>query len=86
MKKYGVLILLLVVACFAMAQIKLKPKLLAGPVVGSVTKNSARIWIAYRGKGQNALILGDTADKKVYYPTNVNYITNKKGDVALTMD
>ena len=86
MKKYSVLILLLVVACFAIAQIKLKPKLLAGPVVGSVTKDAAGIWIAYRGKGQNALILGDTADKKVYYPTNVNYITNKKGDVALTMD
>lgn len=32
------------------------------------------------------LILGDTAEKKVYYPTNVNYITNNKGDIALTMD
>jgi alkaline phosphatase D len=55
-------------------------------VVGSVTKNSAKVWIAYRGKGQNILILGDTAEKRVYYPTNLNYITNKKGDVALTMD
>jgi len=54
--------------------------------VGSVTKNSAKVWIAYRGKGQNVLILGDTAEKRVYYPTNLNYITNSKGDVALTMD
>lgn len=70
----------------AFAQKTIKPKLLAGPLVGSVTKNSARVWIAYRGKGQNALILGDTAEKKVYYPTNVSYITNSTGDVALTMD
>ena len=85
-KKYGVLILLLIGMVYIHGQLPLKPKLLAGPVVGSVTQNSARVWIAFRGKGQNALILGDTADKKVYYPTNVNYITNKKGDVALTMD
>lgn len=32
------------------------------------------------------LILGDTSDKKVYYPTNYSYIANKKGEVALTMD
>lgn len=63
-----------------------KPKLITGPIVGSVTKNSAKVWIAYHGKGQNVLILGDTAEKRIYYPTNLNYITNKKGDVALTMD
>ena len=63
-----------------------KPKLFASPVVGSVTSTSAKIWIAYRGKGQNALILGDTAEQKVYYPTNVEYITGKKGEVALTME
>ncbi len=80
------MLLLLLCQVATYAQLPLKPKLLAGPVVGSVTQNSARIWIAYRGKGQNALILGDTADKRVYYPTNMNYITNKKGDVALTMD
>lgn len=85
-KKYGALILILLSLVVSYGQLPLKPKLLAGPVVGSVTSTSARVWIAFRGKGQNALILGDTADKKVYYPTNVNYITNKKGDVALTMD
>lgn len=63
-----------------------KAKLITGPIVGSVTKNSAKVWIAYQGKGQNVLILGDTAEKRIYYPTNLNYISNKKGDVALTMD
>ncbi len=86
MKKTGSALLLLITLQFLFAQTEPKPKLLAGPVVGSVTKNSARVWIAYRGKGQNMLILGDTAEKKVYYPNSVNYITNSKGDVALTMD
>lgn len=63
-----------------------KAKLITGPVVGSVTKNSAKVWIAYHGKGQNVLILGDTAEKRIYYPTNLNYITTQKGDVALTME
>jgi len=85
-KKTGALFCFLGIAGLLFAQTVVKPKFIAGPVVGSVTKNSARVWIAYRGNGQNALILGDTAEKKVYYPTNVSYITNSKGDVALTMD
>lgn len=68
------------------AQTTEKARLIAGPVIGAVTKNTAKIWIAYRGKGQNALILGDTAEKKIYYPTGVSYIVDAKGDVALTMD
>ena len=68
------------------AQKEEKPRLIAGPVIGAVTKNTAKIWIAYRGKGRNMLILGDTAEKRVYYPTNYSYITNSKGEVALTMD
>jgi alkaline phosphatase D len=59
---------------------------LAGPVIGSVTSTTAKIWIGYRGKGQNFLILGDTAEKRVYYPTGYSYISNKKEEVALTMD
>ncbi|MES2622484.1 MAG: alkaline phosphatase D family protein [Bacteroidota bacterium] len=86
MKKIVTLLALLFIAGTAFTQKPPKPKLLTGPLVGSVTKNSAKIWIAYRGKGQNVLILGDTADKQVYYPTNVHYITNSRGDVALTMD
>ena len=84
-KKITALLLFLVATNILLAQ-TIKPKLLAGPVVGSVTTTTAKVWIAYRGKGTNMLILGDTAEKKVYYPTNVSYITNSKGDVALTMD
>lgn len=62
-----------------------KPRLLAGPVVGAVTKSSAKIWIAYRGKGKNSLILGDTTEKRVYYPTDASYITDGDENVALTM-
>lgn len=63
-----------------------KPKLLAGPVVGSVTSTSAKVWIGYRGKGDNALILGDTAENKIFKPSGYSYITNSKGEVALTME
>ena len=86
MKKYAFLIFLACLINLAAAQKSQKPKLIAGPVIGAVTKNTAKIWIAYRGKGQNLLILGDTAEKRVYYPTNFSYISDAKGDVALTMD
>ncbi len=86
MKKATLFILLAVSAVYTFSQTVTRPKLITGPIVGSVTKNSAKVWIAYSGKGQNVLILGDTAEKRVYYPTNLSYITNKKGEVALTMD
>lgn len=84
MKKLSVIIFL-VASVVAFAQ-EVKPKLLAGPVIGNVTATTARIWIAYTGKGQNALILGDTSEQQIYYPTNYSYITNKKGEIAITMD
>ena len=62
-----------------------KAKLYAGPLVGSVTKNSARVWIGYSGKGKNAVILGDTSTKKIYYPTDYSYLASN-GKVALTFD
>ncbi len=86
MKKATLLTFILGLAVFVSAQKPEKPRLLAGPVIGAVTKTTAKIWIAYRGKGRNMLILGDTAEKRVYYPTNYSYIANAKGEVALTMD
>jgi alkaline phosphatase D len=62
-----------------------KAKLYAGPIVGSVTTTSARIWIGYRGKGKNAVILGDTATKRIYYPSNYSYLASD-GVVSLTFD
>ena len=69
-KKIPLFILAVFGTLFLTSQKLQKPKLITGPVVGSVTKNSAKVWIAYNGKGKNALILGDTAEKKVYYPTD----------------
>ena len=86
MKKTTLLLFILFAALTLSAQKEEKPRLIAGPVIGAVTKNTAKIWIAYRGKGRNMLILGDTAEKRVYYPINYNYIANAKGEVALTMD
>lgn len=86
MKRAILIFLLFLTSIDGYSQRLKKPKLLAGPVIGSVTKNSAKIWIAFRGKGNNLLILGDTAEKKVYYPTSYSYITDYKGSVALTMN
>jgi alkaline phosphatase D len=71
---------------FVFSQNPEKPKLLTGPVVGAVTKNSARVWIAYKGNGQNMLSLIDTVDKTTYHPSAYYKIYDRKGDVALNMD
>jgi len=63
-----------------------RAKLITGPVVGSVTKNSARVWIAYKGDGQNMMWLMDTVDKTVHQPTGLSKINNSKGVTALNMD
>ncbi len=62
-----------------------RARLFAGPIVGSVTTTSAKIWIGYRGKGKNAVILGDTATRKLYYPTDYSYLASG-GKVALTFE
>ena len=61
------------------------PKLYSGPMVGSVTKTSAKVWLAYRGNGKNAVVLGDAATQKLYYPTNYSFMASK-GIVSLTFD
>lgn len=86
MKNTALSSLFALLTIFCLAQTNPKPKLLAGPVIGTVTTTTAKVWIAYRGKGQNALILGDTAENKVYYPVNYHYIANSKGEIALTLE
>jgi alkaline phosphatase D len=81
--------LLLVLLCSVFvttAQNPEKPKLITGPIVGSVTKNSARIWIAYKGDGLNMMSLEDTVDETVYRPTSFHKINDNKGVTALNMD
>lgn len=80
--KLSALAFLLVFLIPARAQ---KAKLFAGPVVGSVTTNSAKVWIGYSGKGKNAVVLGDTATKHIYYPTDYSYLASN-GVVALTFN
>lgn len=63
-----------------------KAKLIAGPAVGAVTKNSAKLWIAYRGDGLNAITLEDTVSKQVYTPTGLRKINDSKGNFSLIMD
>ena len=78
-------IFFLLIACISLSVEAQKPKLFSNPVVGSVTPTSAKVWIGYLGNGNNAIILGDTAEKNVVYPSDVSYIKNSKGHVALTM-
>lgn len=70
----------------AVAQNPEKAKLITGPVVGAVTKNSAKVWIAYRGDGLNMVSLEDTVTEEIIYPTGLNKINDSKGNVSLTMD
>jgi len=86
MKKLFAINLLAVTSALLFAQNPEKAKLITGPVVGSVTKNSAKVWIAYKGDGQNMMWLTDTVDKTVYYPTGFSKINNNKGIAALNME
>jgi hypothetical protein len=58
---------------------------LAIPIVGSVTQTSAKVWIAYRGKGDNIVSLLDTFDNTVFQPTTIEKIGNTKEDTAMVM-
>ena len=86
MKKKISALLTLFLTGILFAQNPEKPKLITGPIVGSVTKNSARVWIAYRGDGQNMMWLIDTVDKTIFQPTGSSKINNSKGVTALNMD
>jgi alkaline phosphatase D len=76
-------LLLFVLSTITEAQ---KPKLLAGPLIGATTANSTRVWFAYQGKSDNMVALFDSVSKEVKFPIYFNYLSNKKGQVALTVD
>jgi alkaline phosphatase D len=84
MKKSFFLLLLLAQQLFS--QNPEKPKLITGPVVGSVTPTTARLWVAYRGDGENILSLIDTVDKTVFHAVKFDKIHDKKGNVAMNVD
>jgi len=78
------LVLLLIIP--VTAQSETKARLYAGPVTGSVTPHSARVWIAYKGIGNNVLMLADTLRKKVIYPARFEYIKSADGTLAMLLD
>ncbi len=84
--KKSPLLTLIFLSVFATAQNPEKPRLITGPVVGSVTTNSARVWMAYKGDALNMLVLIDTVDKTVYHATGFNKINDSKGVMALNAD
>jgi alkaline phosphatase D len=68
------LVLVLTTCMFSNAQ---KAKIFSGPIVGSVTKNSAKVWSGYRGKGKQILVLTDTISNRIFYPSSVSEIRSK---------
>ncbi len=86
MKKIAFVIAAIVLCGLAFSQNPEKPRLISGPFAGAVTKNSAKVWIAYRGNGQNMLTLLDTSDNTTITPTGFHKINDDKGNTALVMD
>lgn len=86
MRKTILLPLLFLILLSSKAQNPEKAKLVTGPVIGTVTTTTARLWIAYRGEGKNMISLEDTASKTLYHPTRYDKINDRKGNVALNMD
>ena len=60
------------------------PGLLAGPVCGSVTENSVKIWICYQGEGDHAISLLDTQTNNVFLPVDFAYVRDRKNRIAVT--
>ncbi len=62
------------------------PTLTAGPFIGSVTANSAKAWISYRGNGPLSVTLQDTVDKTSISSASVFKTGNISGDTSVILD
>ena len=81
MKKVIPLIWLCLVGLYTLvAQNPEKPRLITGPVIGTVTATTAKIWYAYRGDGSNMLTLCDTSEPAIFRPTRFEKINDAKGN------
>lgn len=85
MRSLSTALAILVSIHFIYSQNPERAKLVAGPVLGAVSTNSAKIWIAYRGQGEQIVSLIDTVDKTVYHASKLERINDKKGNFALTL-
>lgn len=80
-------ILIILVSYFNLsAQELLRARLITGPVIGTVTSNSARVWIAYRGDGDNMISLEDTLRGEIFRASKFDKICDKKGNFTLNVD
>jgi alkaline phosphatase D len=57
-------------------------KIYANPIVGSVTSNSAKVWVAYKANEQMRLVLTDTVSKLVTYPEGAEAIKSNDGIIS----
>jgi alkaline phosphatase D len=48
-------------------------------MVGSVTNNSAKIWLGFKTNGKQYLVITDTTSKRVFFPSKIDGIANEKG-------
>jgi alkaline phosphatase D len=62
------------------------PALTAGPLIGSVTPTTAKVWISYKGAGPFSVTLVDTVDKTISNPIASHKIADKYGDTSLILD
>ena len=80
---YALLLLAIPEITFSQAT---SPALTAGPLVGSVTTTTAKVWISYKGTGPFAVTLVDTVDKTISNPIATHKTADKYGDTSLTLD
>ena len=59
--------------------------MITGPVIGTVTTTTAKLWVAYRGQGENIVSLEDTSDNSVYRATKQEKINDAKGSFAMNV-
>lgn len=86
MKYFVYTLLLFLVPELIFSQNPNGPILTAGPLSGSVTSTSAKVWIAYKGAGDLGVKLVDTTEHTIYTPTMLHKTGNTTGDTAVILD
>jgi alkaline phosphatase D len=86
MNTYVYVLLLLIIPEICYPQNTSFPVLTAGPLVGSVTTNSAKVWISYKGSGQCSVSLLDTTDQTILNPTDALKTANSTGDTSMILN
>lgn len=56
-----------------------KAVIYSNPIVGAVSTNSAKVWVAYKSKEQLRLVITDTASRQVIFPQSADAIKSTDG-------